>query len=110
MKWAKFAIIAIAPIVLLIGVWMATRGEPSPVPNSYNFIDVRTGDLVTLSKTEVQFIPAPNLRDGERTLFPASQNENGEWVVLPRYRGDVSLLAKSGPIKVNQASMDNRQN
>lgn len=101
MKWAKYALIAVAPIILTIGIWMALSGNNSPLPDSYKFVDAVTGEVVEIRRNKLTSIPAPNARDGKLTLFPLDTDEEGRYVVGDRYREDLLLLSKTQKVAVD---------
>lgn len=86
MKWLKIAAIAIAPLILIWGVWSFMKNNNSVLPNSSKWVDVSTGEIITLSRNKVFSIPAKNDRDGKRTLFPLEKTETGEMTIPDRYR------------------------
>lgn len=105
MKWVKIGAIAIAPVVLIVGLIMFFSGQRAPaLQNSYEYIDVVTGETLWLGRKEVTAIPAKNKRDGSATLFPYTPGEDGEKAVPGRYRPAIADLATNGPLKVDPQS------
>jgi hypothetical protein len=102
MKWAKYALIAVAPIILAAGLWSMLSSRPS-LPSTYPYVDVMTGEIVKLGKGEIVSIPAPNKRDGELTMFPVDTDELGRYIIAERYVEDFQAFAKkqTQPIKVD---------
>jgi hypothetical protein len=100
-KYAKYAIIGLAPLVLIYGVWTSLQQGRSPLPDSYTFVDVETGDVVYLKRNEIRFIPEKNDRNDLQTLFPVSVNHDGQYAVEDRYHNDVRKLAEQIPLKIN---------
>ncbi len=87
MKYVKIALIALAPIVLAIGLYaFVTSGGPD-LKSSSPFVDVRTGKIerLPLHSDRTRVIPA-FAEDGERTLFPVIESPDGGWMIVERYQ------------------------
>lgn len=100
MNRAKYVIVALAPIVLIVGVWMSMRGGAGALPSSYRFVDIETGEVVSIAKDKVQVIPAIGA-SGKPTLYPVSTEEDGSLVIGERYRDGVLEYARTNPVKVD---------
>lgn len=86
MKHLKYALIALAPIALIIGVVLFLRGGTS-LPSGARFVDVRTGEMMSLTLGEGPARVIPGVAsDGERTLFPVTKADNGSWMIEPHYQ------------------------
>lgn len=98
----KYTLLALAPIVLIVGVWMFSRGTDRPnIATRITLVDVETGEIFTKRTKDIIALPAKNDRNGKLTLYPVDQNEAGEYVVRPRYRELLAALAKETPVKVD---------
>lgn len=102
MKWAKYALIAVAPIILAVGVWSALRGgSATDIPDSVTFVDVSTGDLVTMKRGSFISVPAMNDRDKKFTLYIVNKDESGAWVVNENLREQLLALPESERSKID---------
>jgi hypothetical protein len=84
MSMAKKILIVIGPLVLIGMLIWSMRGGVD-LPDSYTWVDVRTGKLVEWGRTEQWSVPAKSRDDGVRAMFPVS-DQNGTWVVETPYR------------------------
>lgn len=105
-KYAKYAIIGLAPLVLIIGVWSSLNSGGGKFPDSYMFVDIQTGELVTLRRSEIKSIPEKNSRDGTFTLFPVSLNPEGKYQIEERYQEGLRSLAETQDLKIDTETFE----
>lgn len=104
MNWAKYAAIAVAPLVLIWGVWTFVRGSGNPLPGSLEYVDVMSGEVVNLGINKIKTIPAKNSA-GERVLLPIERRD-GKVFVQERYKASLDNLAKDPRCKVEAGSLE----
>ncbi len=86
MKHLKYALIALAPIALIVGLVLFLRGG-TRLPSDARFVDVRTGEMMSLKLGEGPARVIPGVAsDGERTLFPVTRADGGGWMIEPHYQ------------------------
>lgn len=87
MKYLKYALIALAPIALVIGLVMFRSGGGPDLPDAARFVDVRTGEIVKLDIGSERTKRLPGLaEDGERVMLPVEKAEGGGWVIPPHFQ------------------------
>lgn len=84
MKYAKFALIALAPVVLIVGLLMAGGNDGKVLPDTSYLMNVTTGEIVSMPRRKV-ISPLMRDKDGRDTLILAEKAEDGEWRVAERY-------------------------
>lgn len=104
-KWLKYALLVLGPIVLVGGIVMSLSGKGSPVPSDYVFVDVTTGEIVTLKKGNFASFPVKN-KEGKRALFPVTKEADGGYVVTERYRSALNDMTQSGALDKAQLKVD----
>lgn len=84
MKYAKIALIALAPVVLIVGLLMSGGNDGRVLPNTAYMMNVTTGEIISMPRKDVS---SALMRDeeGRDVLIIAEQNESGEWEVSERY-------------------------
>lgn len=94
-KPVQIAFMVIGPLVLIAGLWFYFGRSENPVAGRLTFFDVVTGERFTTSRTDrrVRIVPAPN-EAGERTIFPISRDQQGEWIIDPHYHD--ALVSRFG--------------
>jgi len=104
MKAVKYILLGLAPLVLIVGLvfYMSGSGDgKARISSTVTLCDVATGELVTLDRKDVIVIPTANKRDGKRTLFPISENDDGTMVIDGRFHDMLRELAKSEKLAVD---------
>ena len=83
----------IAAAVLLVGayvVWWAGRSGGPAIADTVLMVDIQDGTLYAKKVGDRGWVlPAPN-PDGERTLLPVSEAEDGRLVIPARYRSSAN--------------------
>ena len=100
MKYVKYAIIALAPIILVVGLLFSMGGKDLP-PSSFRTIDVLSGKIDT--KAIKGSFPMKN-KDGVRCILPVVQNEHGDLVIAERFQGVIARDFSETPIYVDRES------
>jgi hypothetical protein len=104
MNWLKYACIAIAPLVLIWGVWSFLSRNQNPLPNSLLYVDVMSGETVYLGTNKIKTIPAKNSA-GERVLLPAEKRD-GKVFVQDRYKESLEAMKGDARFKVDLATLE----
>lgn len=99
MNWVKYAAISIAPLVLIWGIWSFFSSNQNPIPGSLEYVDVMSGELVSLDSNKIKTIPARNSA-GERVLLPAERRE-GKVYVQERYKEALEAMKGDARFKVD---------
>ncbi len=100
MRWVKYALLALAPIVLGFGVWWTFFRQSVPLASSIPFVNVRTGEVVWMPREKIVSIPE-RTRDGAFLLYPLTKDSHGSFVVSERFRDGLKELAREGPLRVD---------
>lgn len=105
-KYVKIAVLVLAPIALAFGIWTAffTGSGGGSLPDTWVFADVQTGEIVRKQRGTVVSIPLKNPATSAFTLFPVEQNEQGQWVVIERYRRALNDLPAGTSAKLDSAT------
>ncbi|MCK4871606.1 MAG: hypothetical protein KAS72_02665 [Phycisphaerales bacterium] len=74
----KKIIIVVGPIVLI--VMLVLSFDRGTVPNRIDVVDIRTGDISSMGRTDMLLIPARS-KDGELVLYPVQKNDDGVWCI-----------------------------
>ena len=104
MNWVKYAAISIAPLVLIWGVWSFLSSNQSPIPGSLEYVDVMSGEVVSLSSNKIKTIPARNSA-GERVLLPVERRD-GKIFVQDRYKEALDAMKADSRFKVDIATLE----
>lgn len=104
MNWVKYAAIAIAPLVLIWGIWTFLRSNQDPLPGSLPYVDVMSGEVVYFQLNTVKSIPARNAF-GERVLLPAEERD-GKFYVQEHYRGALERMKADARFKVDLNTLE----
>lgn len=78
-----------AAAILALILFSAAREPANPLPSSYRFVCVATGEFFDLSAQEAGMIPARNPKTGKYTLVVCARAEDGAWHVIDDNRGIV---------------------
>lgn len=105
MKALKYAAIAVAPIVLGWGVWQFMQDNQLPLPSELVYVDVTSGEIINLDRDRIKTIPAKNEK-GERVLFPAYVNDQGQIFVHERYKESLQPLSQKHALKVDLGTLE----
>ncbi|HBS28408.1 MAG TPA: hypothetical protein DEB06_02920 [Phycisphaerales bacterium] len=107
MKALKYALLALAPIVLIAGLIITMRsGSDRPViPTDMTMLDVVTGEVTVMSRSKIVALPWKNSRDAKYTLYPVFKNDAGRWEIEGRYRDILAELAKTEKTVVDLSTM-----
>lgn len=93
-KW-QIALIALAPIVLGVSIYLSVTRGTVRTADSIMLVDMLTGDrfIASTSGRRGIIVPAEHPETGQRSLIPIAQNDNGEWYIagahLERFKGYV---------------------
>lgn len=92
-QWVK-GLVAVA-MLAVAGFWFWMQ-QPKSVPFSsdLNLIDVITGDTYVMPRDKVYALPFQNPDNGDWTLIPYAESDNGTLVVMGRYFSAVSDVNK----------------
>lgn len=104
MNWLKYAAISIAPLVLIWGVWSFLSSNQSPIPGSLEYVDVMSGEVVSLASNKIKTIPARNSA-GERVLLPAERRD-GKVFIQDRYKEALETMKADSRFKVDIATLE----
>lgn len=89
MKGLKVAILVLAPIVLIAGLWFTFfNGPPEPGVSSIEFVNIMTGDLVTKPVSKISGYP--ELTDDPSPkpyLYPVERDTDKQLIIPQRFRG-----------------------
>ncbi len=103
MRWIRYALIALAPIALGLGIWWTFFRQGSPLPNSRLYVDVTTGEMISIPTDQVRSIPGMN-KQGEFALFPVEKDQTGAYVIHERYREALAPLVKDPRLRVDMTT------
>lgn len=83
--------LAVAIIILIAAGLLARRnaGKSSPeatLPNSIQYVDVTTGEIIALKRGQTVVLPRENPKTGERTLLPVLKRDGDYYVSDMRRR------------------------
>ena len=107
----------VAVLVLAVSVWRSMSGESVEQPDRVSLVDIATGDrfYVKTGGRRLTILPERHPDTGERTLYPVLKDEDGNWVVSPllrgdltAYEGDKSALASAEGFVVNLTEVSPR--
>ncbi|MDX2115081.1 MAG: hypothetical protein SFZ24_05595 [Planctomycetota bacterium] len=104
MGWIRYVVLAIAPLVLVWGIYSFMASNRSPLPNELVYVDVTTGEVMNIERGKVKTIPGRNDK-GERVLFPAEVRE-GRIFVMERYKASLDALAGDSRLKVDMSTLE----
>jgi hypothetical protein len=85
MKYVKYALIALAPVVLIVGLLFSMGGNADR-PDKNQCMNILTGEVSTQNAHSQKGAYPFRDKEGNRVLYPAKVNEDGEMAVLDRYR------------------------
>lgn len=89
-KW-----VAALAAVVAVGVFVWSLREPSGIPNSITLVCVETGEVFRIARNRLgSTLPALNPRTKRSTLVPC-RVEEGELVMVPRFRHLLDDLQES---------------
>ena len=103
----QIALFVAAIAALAFGMyWSFFRGPKAESTNRTVLVDVTTGELFEFStKKRGVVIPERNPDSGKIALFPATENDQGQWVVERRYYAGGALEEVEGdPAKLDQST------
>ena len=111
-KPVQIAVIVIGLLIGAVGIFLAVSKNSGPdLADKMIFADVKTGDLYAVSiKGRSVTIPYRHPETNERTLLPATFNEDNEqWELKSRYLGALdgidglhsSVDARSGKLTID---------
>lgn len=95
-KW-QIAVIALAPIVLAVSLYMSFGRGKVQTADTVMLVDLLTGErfIFSTSGRQTVIIPAENPDTGEQTLVPVRQDESGNWFADRRFMGMLRDHARS---------------
>lgn len=100
-KFAKIAVVAIAPIALGYSVWQFVQSGKGPLPDSWLMVDVTTGKMRSVGQDNLLSVPAKN-DAGEFTLLRVEKDPSGHYVIVERDRPALKeLFASQKSVKVD---------
>lgn len=110
MEKLKKAILVLGPIALIAGVWWTLANNKSPVPESVKFVNVVTGERVTISRSKVTDVPMPG-DDGKPVLYPIYEASPGNWKIDSFFAPKLSDSIKKkvldpASMKINPKSLE----
>jgi hypothetical protein len=106
-KAIKIGIIVLAPIVLVVGVWLySSSGGPSP-RDSFLVYNVVTGETKTVSPNDTAFWPMAD-DEGRRRWFPATRVD-GQLLLSEPYDQGVERAAERENLSVNELLVERRE-
>lgn len=103
-KTLQIVVLILAPIVLAWGVYSLFFATKSVGPEGWTFVDVNTGEVVHRKVGEVISIPMRNAATGDKTFYPVTKNDQGQWVISERYRRDLETLPPDKKSKVDAST------
>ncbi len=103
-NWVKYAAFAIAPLVLIWGVWSFLSSNQSPIPGSLEYVDCMSGEVINMDSNKIKTIPARN-SEGERVLLPAERRD-GKVYVQDRYKEALESMKADKRFKVDISTLE----
>ena len=101
----KMGILAAIGIVLVaVAAWYFWPSS-SPIPSDRQFVNVLTGQVVTLRKDKIISIPEVD-NDGRRVLYPITRNDDGATVIDPRFQQHLRNQIGNGAIQESELRID----
>ena len=88
MKYVKYAIIALAPVVLILGLLFSMGGNKK-LPSDTRVVNIITGEISTQDSNSQKGAYPFRDEEGNRVLYPIHENENGVMAVMERYRNNI---------------------
>ena len=80
--------VVVVGVLTLVGMvfWFVTK-DSVQLANKMTLVDVESGLLIEakLPSEKAVMFPATNPESNRKTLYPAKQNEAGQWEVIGRY-------------------------
>ncbi|MBL0928087.1 MAG: hypothetical protein IBJ11_10630 [Phycisphaerales bacterium] len=107
MKYFQYAVLALAPIVLIAGIVYWMRQDKSPVPSSRLYYNVLTGEYLWVGKNEALTIPWRDA-SGQFVLYPVEENPEGQYVLAPRYIPYLNSELAEGKLKSENLKVDTK--
>lgn len=90
----QIVLIVVAFVGLAVSLYFTVlRSDGARVDDSITMADVNTGEVfhLPIGKGGAN-IPGKNPKTGEATLLPVKKDENGRWVLLPKFAGDIKAM------------------
>ncbi len=86
----QLILVIVGVLVLGVSLWKSFGGNELELPNRISLVDVGTGDrfYIKTSGRRIAILPERHPVTGERTLFPISKTESGDWAISTRLRAD----------------------
>lgn len=84
MKYVKYALIALAPVVLIVGLLFA-MGSGDGLPDGIKVVNVVTGETQSFDRDSRKEAAPYKNSSGERVFYPVVE-EDGQLVIKHRYR------------------------
>ncbi|MBL8744775.1 MAG: hypothetical protein JNK58_00305 [Phycisphaerae bacterium] len=103
-NWVKYAVLAIAPLVLIWGVYTFISSSGNPIPGALEYVDVMSGEVVNLNSNKIKSIPARNSK-GERVLLPLERRD-GRIYVQDRYKDALDSMKGDARLKVDIETLE----
>ncbi len=107
MEKLKKVILVLGPIALIAGVWWTIASNKPPIPDSVKFVNVITGERVTISRSRITDIPMKS-DDGKPALYPIYEASPGKYKIDEHFAGTLGAAIRSKQLDSASLKIDPR--